>query len=59
MNIYLSDDEAYLAYHNWSEDYYAAGWLCLPEDSLDLYKIMRIALNNLVATYARMDQEEI
>lgn len=56
MNIYLSDDEAYLAYHNWSEDYYAAGWLELPEDSIDLYKIMRIALNDLVNRYARIDE---
>lgn len=41
LNVFLSDDEAYLAYHNWSEDFFCAGWLLLPDSDLDLYELMR------------------
>ena len=55
INISLSDDEAYIAYHNWSEDYYAANWKALPESDLDLYEIMRIALNDLIDRHTNID----
>jgi hypothetical protein len=58
MNIYLSDDEAYLAYHNWSEDYYCAGWLCLPDSDLDLYVIMKDVIDYFIYMYARIDYYE-
>ena len=58
MNIYLSDDEAYLAYHNWSEDYYRAGWLCLPDSDLDLYVIMKDVIDYFIYMYARIDYYE-
>lgn len=58
MNIYLSDDEAYLVYHNWSEDYYCASWLCLPDSDLDLYVIMKDVIDYFIYMYARIDYYE-